>query len=83
MPAPDAIVQKVQQFDLHYDQYHSPAFSEAEARVQFIDPFFKALGWDMDNSQGFAEQYKELSREGRLQWGRNNDLDSSRCNVVG
>ncbi len=69
MPAPESIIQKVQQFDLHRDQYRSAAFSEAEARVQFIDPFFKALGWDMDNTQSFAEQYKEVIHEDKVKVG--------------
>jgi len=28
-------------------------------RAEFIDPFFEALGWDMRNVQGYAEQYKD------------------------
>ena len=30
--------------------YTSRAFSEAQARKRFIDPFFEAFGWDVDNS---------------------------------
>lgn len=56
MPAPAEIVQLVELFERNYDQYHSPAFSETAVRHQFIDPFFAALGWDVNNVQGFAEQ---------------------------
>ena len=37
--------------------------NEAELRRQFIDPFFKAMGWDVDNNQGYSEAYKEVSHE--------------------
>ena len=66
MPAPDAIVELVRQFGLHRDQYRNGAFSEVAARHQFIDPFFAALGWDVNNAQGFAEQYKEVVHEDKV-----------------
>ena len=52
MPAPAEIIQLVEQFQSNYDQYHSPAFSEVAVRHQFIDPFFEALGWDVNNDEG-------------------------------
>ncbi len=69
MPAPQSIVELVRLFDLHRDQYRSGAFSEVAARHQFIDPFFAALGWDVNNSQGFAEQYKEVVHEDKVKVG--------------
>ena len=63
MPAPAEIVQLVELFQRNYDQYCAPSFSEAAVRHQFIDPFFAALGWDVNNTQGFAEQYKEVVHE--------------------
>jgi predicted type IV restriction endonuclease len=56
MTAPIGIVQLVELFQRNYDQYRAPAFTEVAARHQFIDPFFAALGWDVNNTQGFAEQ---------------------------
>jgi hypothetical protein len=38
-------------------------------RHQFIDPFFAALGWDVNNAQGFAEQYKEVVHEDKVMAG--------------
>jgi type I restriction-modification system DNA methylase subunit len=69
MPAPAEIVQLVELFERNYDQYRSPAFSEAAVRLQFIDPFFAALGWDMYNAQEFAEQYKEVVHEDKVKVG--------------
>jgi hypothetical protein len=36
---------------------------------EFINPFFKALGWDMDNEQGFSGAYKEVVHEASLKVG--------------
>jgi hypothetical protein len=69
MPAPAEIVQLFELFERNYDQYHSPAFSETAVRHQFIDPFFGALGWDVNNAQGFAEQYKEVIHEDKVKVG--------------
>jgi hypothetical protein len=32
-------------------------------RREFIDPFFRTLGWDVDNTQGNSELYKEVIHE--------------------
>jgi len=69
MTAPAEIVHLVELFKSNYDQYRSPAFTEAAVRHQFIDPFFAALGWDMYNTQDFAEQYKEVIHEGKVKVG--------------
>ena len=29
-------------------------------RLEFINPFFEELGWDITNKQGYAEAYKEV-----------------------
>ena len=35
----------------------------------FIDPFFTPLGWDVDNKQGYAEQYKDVVHEDAIKVG--------------
>ena len=35
-------------------------------RRDFIDPFFKSLGWDIDNEEGYAEAYREVIHEDKL-----------------
>jgi type I restriction-modification system DNA methylase subunit len=35
----------------------------------FIDPFWKALGWDIDNENGYAESYREVIHEDRVKIG--------------
>ena len=66
MTAPAEIVHLVELFKSNYDQYRSPAFTEAAVRLQFIDPFFAALGWDMYNTQEFSERYKEVVHEDKV-----------------
>jgi len=31
--------------------------------VEFLDPFFEELGWDITNKQGYAEAYKDVIHE--------------------
>lgn len=38
----------------------SKGYSEAQARVDFITPFFKALGWDVENEEGLAHHAREV-----------------------
>lgn len=40
-----------------------------QARRDFIDPLFKALGWDMDNSLGYAEAYRDVIHEDAIKVG--------------
>ena len=61
-------VQKlVEQFSDNELYYKSSKYKEDELRQEFINPFFKALGWDMDNEQGFAPQYREVIHEDRIE----------------
>ena len=59
----------VERFAEHIDEYKRTAYNEHQTRIDFIDPFFKALGWDMDNEQGFAEAYREVIHEDKVKVG--------------
>src|SRR5450756_1359111 len=60
MAAPDAILKLIELFDRNRDAYLSGVYKEAQLRHEFIDPFFKALGWDVYNESGYAEAYKDV-----------------------
>ncbi len=60
---PPTIHALVARFSEQHDSYTHPSYRETQLRREFIDPMWKALGWDMDNEQGFAEQYKEVIHE--------------------
>jgi len=66
MTIPHPILDLIRRFDDNAAQYRGPAYNETETRREFIDPFFKALGWDVDNTQGYAEKYKEVVHEARV-----------------
>jgi predicted type IV restriction endonuclease len=45
------------------------SYNETQVRREFLDPFFKALGWDIDNEQGYAEGYKDVIHEDAIKVG--------------
>ncbi len=63
MPAPETIRQLVERFDYNKDAYRSPHYNEAQLRQEFLNPFFKALGWDVYNEKDYALQYREVIHE--------------------
>ncbi len=69
MPAPQDIVDLVQRFADNIDDYKSSNYNETQVRREFIDPFFTALGWDVENKQGYAEAYKDVIHEDRVKVG--------------
>ncbi len=66
---PPKIRELVERFHQQIEQYKSGKYNEAQVRQEFIDPMFKALGWDMDNEQGNAEAYKDVIHEDAIKIG--------------
>lgn len=64
------IAQLVERFTEQYDSYKKADYNETLTRRDFIDPFFKALGWDIDNRNGYAEAYREVIHEDRVKIGK-------------
>ncbi len=58
-----SISQLVKRFEMHRDAYTSQTYNETQVRREFIDPMFIALGWDVENEKGYAEQWKEVVHE--------------------
>ena len=63
MAAPIEILRLLERFAQQRESYQSDQYKEIPIRVEFIDPFFKALGWDVHNEQGYAEAYKDVIHE--------------------
>lgn len=59
----------VERFDEQLASYKRSDYNETLTRRDFIDPFFKALGWDINNEQGYAESYREVIHEDRVRIG--------------
>ena len=67
--APQEVRRLVQRFRRNQADYKNPAYNETQVRREFIDPLFKALGWDVDNEQGYAEAYKDVIHEDAIKVG--------------
>ncbi len=59
----------VDRFGEQLDSYKHSDYNETQTRRDFIDPFFKALGWDIDNISGYAESYREVILEDKIKSG--------------
>lgn len=67
--APDALLTLIARFERNRETYQANTYNETQLRREFIDPFFAALGWDVDNKQGFAEAYKDVIHEDAIKIG--------------
>ena len=70
MPTKEEALRKieslVQRFDEQKEFYKKADYNETQTRRDFIDPFWKALGWDIDNENNYAESYREVIHEDRV-----------------
>jgi len=49
------ISELVERFDRNLEAYKQGKYNETQVRLEFINPFFEELGWDIINKQGYAE----------------------------
>ncbi|PSR56644.1 methyltransferase [Adhaeribacter arboris] len=59
----------IDRFSDQFSSYKKNDYNETLTRRDFIDPFFRALGWDIDNRNGYAEAYREVIHEDRIKIG--------------
>jgi hypothetical protein len=57
---PQEVLDLVDRYKHSRETFESSAYLEASVRQEFIDPFFRALGWDVGNQHGWADQNKEV-----------------------
>jgi hypothetical protein len=60
------ILELVERFKEYEIIYKKAEYNETQTRRDFIDPFFEALGWDIDNQQGFSESDREVIHEDKI-----------------
>ena len=65
----DQVAALVERFGRNLAHYRRPEYKEAQVRIEFINPFLEALGWDVGNESGFGEQYKDVVHEDALKVG--------------
>ncbi|HEX5163992.1 MAG TPA: type I restriction endonuclease, partial [Thermomicrobiales bacterium] len=70
MAAPDRVYQLVERFDANREQYRRPDYNETQVRVNFINPLFEALGWDVRNRRGEAPSAMEVIHEDDVRVGK-------------
>ena len=57
----------MEHFKQNQQSYRSGRFNEARLRLEFLNPLFEALGWDVANRSGYAEAYKDVLVEPSLE----------------
>jgi hypothetical protein len=65
----EALQRLVEHFGRSLPALKSSSYNETQVRREFIDPLFEALGWDVDNKQGYAEAYKDVIHEDAIKIG--------------
>jgi len=58
------------QFERHKSTYRSTTYDEVSLRIEYLDAFFEALGWDVSNKAGVAPHLREVVVENRTHIGR-------------
>ena len=55
------LIKLVERFGRNIETYKRDDYKETRVRVEFIDPFFEALGWDVRNVDGYSDMYKDVA----------------------
>ena len=64
--AKEQITILIDKFNEQHDFFKSNNYNETQTRRDFIDPFFKALGWDMENEKQELETYRDVKHEDKI-----------------
>src|SRR5690349_3560195 len=59
----------VESFGKRLAELKQPGYAEAQLRDDFLNPFFRALGWDMENRAGLIQKEREVEIESATQVG--------------
>jgi hypothetical protein len=66
VPLPVSMQQLVDRFVQRQNEYEDSGYLEARLRIDFLNPMFEALGWDVTNKEGHSEGDREVVTEARL-----------------
>lgn len=53
----------VKKFGADRTGYTRSSYNETQLRVDFLNPFLKTLGWDVDNKKGAPQHLREVVHE--------------------
>lgn len=62
----------VEKFGQNLSELKGPRYDEAKLRLEYLDPLFRALGWDMENRAGLIQKDREVEIESRTRIGGRN-----------
>ena len=69
MSPPPELNELVEKFHRNRDAYLSGKYNETQVRVEFVNPLFELLGWDVLNKEGHSEAYKDVIHEDAIKIG--------------
>ena len=69
MPAPTDLLNLIERFTANRDDYHKGRFNETQVRIDYLNPLFELLGWDMTNRAGRAEKDRDVIHEDAIKVG--------------
>jgi hypothetical protein len=61
----------VESFGKRLAELKQSGYAEAQLRDDFLNPFFRALGWDMENRAGLIQKEREVEIESGARSRRN------------
>ncbi len=64
--AREKIKELIAKFEVQKEYFKTLEYNETQTRKDFIDPFFRALGWDIDNKKGKLESYRDVKLEDKI-----------------
>jgi hypothetical protein len=62
----EVLIGLVSSFGNHAVQLRSDRYDEAKLRNDYLNPFWRALGWDLENAEGLTQQLREVDIESRV-----------------
>ena len=62
MPAPASVVELVERFEKDRKVFRS-SDKEEQLRLEFLNPWFESLNWDVSNKAGLTEVFKPVIHE--------------------
>lgn len=68
---PPNIALLVEKFARNLAEYKNPKYNETQLRVEFVNPFWEALGWDVNNVSGYSLAFRDVIHEDEVRVGSN------------
>jgi methylase of polypeptide subunit release factors len=61
-----SIQELVSKYENDHVQFEGTAYNETEVRVDFLNPMFEALGWDVNNVNNLPQHLREVKHEANV-----------------